>query len=598
MNKTIKRNVLVSAVLAIALCVSLIAGATFALFTSESKVNVAVTSGKVSIVAKLDESSVKTKQLYKDYEDYTDDEDHTYAQGVEFSADGSSLTITNMVPGDGVKFDIVIENSSTVTVKYRTILACNTYSDLVSGLEVKIDDVRYRGTTIVSNYNELREGEQLATISVSIELPAEAGNEYQDKAFEFFYQIDAIQGNAQVDEPESGEHRVYVNNAADWMAFVEGAHTAERMTYAMRSTAAVSESDDVTSVELINDIDLAGIDYGAYYLNVSGKAFKIIGNNHTIRNLTTTASDAYNGFNCSGLFACVSENGSLTVKDLNIENATVIGSSDPGSIAGVFIGQARAAAVSFDNCHIVESSTTSCYAAGFIGYIESFYHEETTIKNSSVEDCEFNGNDATAALIGLANAGVTLDIDSVTVKGNTVDGGNGYSAAAMVGTAQCDFAATNVTLENNTYTIESSVYDEENAPNTPGYTLDNIDIGYVFSSNGYVIDDVPYVGTFEQFDAQVKAGKTKVVLAANIVNGTVPHTGGTNAYDPYRPTDAYTIKAGKELTVDFSGHIFTAPVRLFYVEGNATLNLINSDTSGAQSGIYFNKTDSDPNYAK
>lgn len=52
------------------------------------------------------------------------------------------------------------------------------------------------------------------------------------------------------------------------------------------------------------------------------------------------------------------------------------------------------------------------------------------------------------------------------------------------------------------------------------------------------------------------------------------------------------------MTVDFNGHILTTPVRLFYVSGNATLTLENSDTSGKQSGIYFNKTDSDPNYAK
>lgn len=48
----------------IALCMSLMAGATFALFTSESKVNIAVTSGKVSVVANIDETSVQTKQLY------------------------------------------------------------------------------------------------------------------------------------------------------------------------------------------------------------------------------------------------------------------------------------------------------------------------------------------------------------------------------------------------------------------------------------------------------------------------------------------------------------------------------------------------------
>lgn len=47
MTKSIRRNVIVSALLAICLCASLIAGATFAIFTSESKVNIAVTSGNL-----------------------------------------------------------------------------------------------------------------------------------------------------------------------------------------------------------------------------------------------------------------------------------------------------------------------------------------------------------------------------------------------------------------------------------------------------------------------------------------------------------------------------------------------------------------------
>ena len=42
-----KRRILVMSFLTIALCFSLIFGATYALFTSESKVNISVTSGKV-----------------------------------------------------------------------------------------------------------------------------------------------------------------------------------------------------------------------------------------------------------------------------------------------------------------------------------------------------------------------------------------------------------------------------------------------------------------------------------------------------------------------------------------------------------------------
>ena len=53
--------------LVIAMCVSLIAGATYALFTSESKVNVAVTSGKVEVISSLGDvvtSSMGTEQAF------------------------------------------------------------------------------------------------------------------------------------------------------------------------------------------------------------------------------------------------------------------------------------------------------------------------------------------------------------------------------------------------------------------------------------------------------------------------------------------------------------------------------------------------------
>ena len=48
-----KKKILLSSILTIALCLSLIAGSTFALFTSESKVNIAVTSGKVEMLANV-----------------------------------------------------------------------------------------------------------------------------------------------------------------------------------------------------------------------------------------------------------------------------------------------------------------------------------------------------------------------------------------------------------------------------------------------------------------------------------------------------------------------------------------------------------------
>lgn len=53
MRKTTKRSAIVSAVLSIAVCVSVAAGATLALFTTRDGVNIAATSANVSVTATI-----------------------------------------------------------------------------------------------------------------------------------------------------------------------------------------------------------------------------------------------------------------------------------------------------------------------------------------------------------------------------------------------------------------------------------------------------------------------------------------------------------------------------------------------------------------
>ena len=60
-----KKKTLLTSILAIVMCFSLITGATFALFTSEDKVNIAITSGKVEVTATVENFEFKT--LTKDW---------------------------------------------------------------------------------------------------------------------------------------------------------------------------------------------------------------------------------------------------------------------------------------------------------------------------------------------------------------------------------------------------------------------------------------------------------------------------------------------------------------------------------------------------
>ena len=189
-----KKNILLSAILTIVLCMSLMAGATFALFTSESKVNIAVTSGKVSVIANIDETSVQTKQLYDaDYEQGA----NNMFEGVATFAD-NGLTLEKLVPGDGIKFNIVVKNESNITVKYRTIITCEADNGLFAGLKVDIDNLaNYNGEEYVAKWEKMVAGSQDIIVPVVIELPADSGDVYQEKTCTISYKVEAVQGNAE-----------------------------------------------------------------------------------------------------------------------------------------------------------------------------------------------------------------------------------------------------------------------------------------------------------------------------------------------------------------------------------------------------------------
>lgn len=133
--KSMKRNVIVSAFLAIALCMSVIAGATFALFTSNAKVNLSITSAKV----KLLNATIENKKMYSLTEVNPDtlegtEEDRTAAGtfylGGTAEFEGNTLTLKKMAPGDRIAFDVKVDNESDIPVKYRVLVKEDGESNL------------------------------------------------------------------------------------------------------------------------------------------------------------------------------------------------------------------------------------------------------------------------------------------------------------------------------------------------------------------------------------------------------------------------------------------------------------------------------------
>ena len=207
MKKFFKSKTFLGAVLSIALCVSLIAGATFAIFTSEASVNIAVTSGTVKVTATVD--NLKLYSLDNiDANTFTGTETERTKEGSFLNKgtatlSGNTLSLDRLTPGDKVTFVVNIANESNVTIKYRTLLSVKD-SGLFESLKVSVGG---RTAGNASDWTVMTDAGEIASEECSIELPASATDEYQGKSCKIDFVVEAVQGN--VDENTVNSSDVY-----------------------------------------------------------------------------------------------------------------------------------------------------------------------------------------------------------------------------------------------------------------------------------------------------------------------------------------------------------------------------------------------------
>lgn len=210
-----KSKALLSAILSIAICMSLVVGATYALFTSESKLNIAVTSGKVNVVATTENLKVYSAQWNNTtakYDDILSTTEYSSVAGSGYYFDNggfaalstteNTLTIDRVTPMDKVVFDIRIKNNSNVAAQYRTVINANEDSGLFKGLDITFEQGEnapiFGGKTAYTHWARLDANSADIVVPVTVLLPEGAGNEFQDKACSLSYMVEAVQGNAQV----------------------------------------------------------------------------------------------------------------------------------------------------------------------------------------------------------------------------------------------------------------------------------------------------------------------------------------------------------------------------------------------------------------
>ncbi len=435
MNNTTKRSVVVSAILAVVLCVSLIAGATYALFTSESSVNVAVTSGKVSVVAGINQSSI---ELYSptemDFDGTITNADNAannghFANNGTVTVDGETIAVSGMTPGDKVSFDIVVENKSTVSVKYRTIISTvDSDGMLANGLKITINGTTYTGSTNVSVWTSLEANSSPAKVSVVIELPTTATT-CQGKTLSLTYAVSAVQGNVVTEDPAKDTYYVYT--PVDLAAFSSNFDTLHYNPLTKKGT--------YKKLAIINDIDMSGVAYDTIN-STTAFALEIIGNQKTITGLSCTLISA-------GEANCEIAISDLTISGAHIES-TAAQSLELGTAA--FVGSMDAnAKLSMSNCTLensyVEGLEENARAAGLVGYVSN---GTASITDCVVNNCTIKSADSASAIIN--NTYATTTISDCKVDGNTsiisteVRNSSAHTAV-VVGTVQ---DSGNVTIKN------------------------------------------------------------------------------------------------------------------------------------------------------
>jgi predicted ribosomally synthesized peptide with SipW-like signal peptide len=227
---------LLAAFCTMALCGSLIAGSTYALFTSSGNVNISVTSGKVEVEANIDSKSVKvysastTADDSKTVIDTTNmelgDYDGTYyyvsktvstdsatkktsgsfTNGGTATLVGDTLTLDKVTPGDKVDFEINITNKSNVAIQYRVVIECVGDPYLFSGLDFNVGGSSFNQTVYYSSTwstpETQKENSTIATVPVTVTLPLDAGDSFQNKSTSIRYTVEAVQANAAIAKNE------------------------------------------------------------------------------------------------------------------------------------------------------------------------------------------------------------------------------------------------------------------------------------------------------------------------------------------------------------------------------------------------------------
>lgn len=133
-----KKKILIMSAITIATCLAIITGSTFALFTSNSIFNVAITAGNLKVTA---------TPVDADQDGNVDFAVNTEFAGklpigeASFDPQNNNITIVRMVPGDYVQFAINVKNEGNIAVDCSVKFAKKTLTAAESPADMPAENI-------------------------------------------------------------------------------------------------------------------------------------------------------------------------------------------------------------------------------------------------------------------------------------------------------------------------------------------------------------------------------------------------------------------------------------------------------------------------
>lgn len=212
-----KKRIILTSVLSIAMCLSLIVGATMAFFGSESKANISVTGANVNVVASIDPATgFTTYSKGIPTSEIEGKQNGEFENGGTASIDAEGALVLNAISaGDSVKVRVDIYNDSNIRIQYRARVVCEEGEEFLDLFEIE-NDIRHMAWQIAEIGNDLKD----EIVEVTIGLPEDVNLEdFEGQTIKFAIVVEAVQANAEttddviVYEPEEGN--TPADNGAD-----------------------------------------------------------------------------------------------------------------------------------------------------------------------------------------------------------------------------------------------------------------------------------------------------------------------------------------------------------------------------------------------